>query len=62
MTVLDLDPKGTEGFRKGSPIERALRDPRAARFHPYDRERTLPLAGRPALGLPCDWPTAWAAS
>ena len=41
-------------FFKGSPIERAYRDIRAAKYHPLTPEQTLIHAGRLALGLPCD--------
>jgi len=53
---------GGAAFRKGSVIERAVRDVRAASFHPFDPETTLVHAGRHALGLPCDRPRAWGAS
>jgi alkylation response protein AidB-like acyl-CoA dehydrogenase len=64
MEVCDLAMElgGAEAFRKGSPIERAFRDVRAAKFHPFDAEKTLIHAGRHALGLSCDQPAAWTAS
>lgn len=45
---------GGRGFAKGSPIERAYRDIRAAAFHPLDPEQSLLHAGRLALGVPHD--------
>jgi len=49
-----MDLVGGAAFFKGSPIERAYRDIRAAKFHPFSPELTLMHAGRLALGLPCD--------
>jgi alkylation response protein AidB-like acyl-CoA dehydrogenase len=51
---LAMDVAGGAAFFKGSPIERAYRDIRAAKFHPFSTEDTLLHAGRLALGLPCD--------
>ena len=51
---LALQLAGGNGYRTGSPIERAYRDIRAAQLHPLDPEATLLHAGRLALGLPCD--------
>jgi alkylation response protein AidB-like acyl-CoA dehydrogenase len=45
---------GGPAFFKGSPIERAYRDIRAAKFHPLSPEGTLVHAGQLALGQPCD--------
>lgn len=45
---------GGAAFSKGSPIERAYRDIRAAKFHPFTPEATLLHAGRLVLGVPCD--------
>ncbi len=45
---------GGAAFFKGSTIERAYRDIRAAKFHPLTPELTLIHAGRLALGLPVD--------
>jgi len=45
---------GGIAFFKGSPIERAYRDVRAAKFHPFTPEATLLHAGRLAIGVPCD--------
>lgn len=49
-----MDVVGGAGFAKGSPVERAYRDIRAAKFHPMTLEQTLLHAGRLALGVPCD--------
>lgn len=51
---LAMEIAGGAAFRKGSPIERAYRDIRAAKFHPLSMEQTLLHAGRLALGQPCD--------
>ena len=51
---LAMDIGGGAAYFKGSPIERAYRDIRAAKFHPFDPEVTLIHGGRLALGLPCD--------
>jgi alkylation response protein AidB-like acyl-CoA dehydrogenase len=44
---------GSSYFRR-SPLERAYRDVRAGRFHPFAPEKVLLYAGRQALGLPVD--------
>jgi alkylation response protein AidB-like acyl-CoA dehydrogenase len=49
-----MELAGGPAFFKGSPIERAYRDIRAAKFHPLTPEGTLIHAGRLALGQPCD--------
>ena len=49
-----MELAGGPAFFKGSPIERAYRDIRAAKFHPLSPEATLTHAGRLALGQPCD--------
>jgi alkylation response protein AidB-like acyl-CoA dehydrogenase len=49
-----MELAGGAAFFKGSPIERAYRDIRAAKFHPTTPEETLRLAGRRALGLGID--------
>jgi alkylation response protein AidB-like acyl-CoA dehydrogenase len=51
---LAMEVGGGPAFFKGSPIERAYRDIRAAKFHPFTPEQTLVHAGRFALGLPVD--------
>jgi len=51
---LAMDVAGGGAFFKGSVIERAYRDIRAAKFHPLNAEDTLVQAGRLALGLPAD--------
>jgi alkylation response protein AidB-like acyl-CoA dehydrogenase len=59
---LAMELGGGEAFRTGSPIQRAFRDVRAAKYHPFDPETTLVHAGRHALGLACDQPRAWSSS
>jgi alkylation response protein AidB-like acyl-CoA dehydrogenase len=49
-----MEVAGGRAFVKGSPIERAYRDVRAAKFHPFTPELTLVHAGRHALGVPVD--------
>jgi len=51
---LAIDVAGGSAFRKGSVIERAYRDVRAAGFHPLTPEQTLRRAGQLALGVPTD--------
>ena len=51
---LAMEIAGGPAFFKGSPIERAYRDIRGLKFHPFSNETTLVHAGRLALGLPCD--------
>jgi alkylation response protein AidB-like acyl-CoA dehydrogenase len=51
---LAMEVAGGAAFFKGSTIERAYRDVRAAKFHPLTPELTLQHAGRLALGLPVD--------
>ena len=51
---LAMELAGGAAFFKGSPIERAYRDVRGLKFHPFSNEVTLLHAGRLALGLPCD--------
>jgi alkylation response protein AidB-like acyl-CoA dehydrogenase len=48
---LAMELAGGSAYFKGSPIERAYRDIRAAKFHPFTPEATLVHAGRLALGL-----------
>jgi alkylation response protein AidB-like acyl-CoA dehydrogenase len=61
VTDLAMDLGGASTYRKGSPIERAYRDVRAARFHPFDPETTLVHHGRVVLGLSADQPADWRA-
>jgi len=49
-----MEVAGGAAFFKGSIIERAYRDIRAAKYHPFTPELTLVHAGRLALGLPVD--------
>jgi alkylation response protein AidB-like acyl-CoA dehydrogenase len=51
---LAMEVAGGSAYYKGSAIERAYRDVRAAKFHPFTPEATLVHAGRLALGLPAD--------
>jgi alkylation response protein AidB-like acyl-CoA dehydrogenase len=51
---LAMSVAGGSAYFRGSPIERAYRDIRAAAFHPFTPEQTLLHAGRLALGVPCD--------
>ena len=51
---LAMDVAGGAAFRRGSTIERAYRDIRGAKLHPFTPEQTLVHAGRLAVGLPCD--------
>ena len=62
VTELAMDVTGASAYRTGSPVERAYRDVRAGRFHPFDPETTLIHAGRSALGLSTDQPREWGAS
>lgn len=56
VEVCDLaqETVGGRSYFRGSPIERAVRDIRAAKMHPFDPEATLVHGGRLALGRPCD--------
>ena len=51
---LAMEIAGGAAFARGSVIERAYRDVRGAKLHPFTPEGTLLHAGRLALGLPCD--------
>lgn len=51
---LAMELAGGRAYFKGSTIERAYRDIRAAKFHPLTPEATLVHGGRLALGQPCD--------
>jgi alkylation response protein AidB-like acyl-CoA dehydrogenase len=46
-----MEVAGGAAYFKGSTIERAYRDIRAAKFHPFAPEQTLVHAGQAALGL-----------
>jgi alkylation response protein AidB-like acyl-CoA dehydrogenase len=48
---LAMEVAGGSAFFKGSVVERAYRDIRAAKFHPFTLEETLLRSGRLALGL-----------
>ena len=49
-----MEVAGGSAFFKGSLIERAYRDVRGIKFHPFTNETTLLHAGRLALDRPCD--------
>lgn len=51
---LAMQVAGGPAFFRGSVIERAYRDVRAAKFHPFTPEQTLLHAGQVVLGLPAD--------
>ena len=51
---LAMEVGGGPAFFRGSTLERAYRDIRAAKFHPLNPELTLVHGGRVALGLPAD--------
>jgi alkylation response protein AidB-like acyl-CoA dehydrogenase len=51
---LAMEVAGGSAYRKGSAIERAYRDIRAAKLHPLTPELTLVHAGRLALGRPTE--------
>ncbi len=55
-TDLAMEVGGGAAYFRGSPIERAYRDIRAAKFHPFTPEATLMRAGRAALGLDVETP------
>jgi alkylation response protein AidB-like acyl-CoA dehydrogenase len=59
VTDLAMELGGGATYRTGSPVERAYRDVRAGRFHPFDPETTLIHAGRTELGMPNDQPADW---
>lgn len=62
VTDIAIELDGAASYRTGSPIERAARDVRAARFHPFDPDTTLIHAGRLELGLTTDLPADWTTS
>jgi alkylation response protein AidB-like acyl-CoA dehydrogenase len=51
---LAMEVVGGAAYFKGSPIERAYRDIRAAKFHPFTPEETLLRGGELALEVPSD--------
>lgn len=51
---LAMDVVGGATYARPSAIERAVRDVRGARFHPFSPEDTLVHAGQVALGLPAE--------
>lgn len=51
---LAMEAVGGSAYVRGSEIERAYRDVRGAKLHPFTPEATLLHAGRLALGLPTD--------
>ncbi len=53
---LAMEVGGGAAYFRGSPIERAYRDIRAAKFHPFTPEATLRREGRLALGLDVEAP------
>ena len=54
VTDIAMDVGGGAAFRRGSTIERAYRDVRAAAFHPLTPEQTLRRSGQVALGVTTD--------
>jgi alkylation response protein AidB-like acyl-CoA dehydrogenase len=51
---LAMEVGGGAAFFRTSPIERAYRDVRGVKYHPFTPEQTLLHAGRVNLGLPAD--------
>jgi acyl-CoA dehydrogenase len=51
---LALEVGGGAAFYRGSPIERAYRDIRGIKFHPFPPDDALVHAGQVGLGLPAD--------
>ena len=51
ITDLAMEIGGGSSYFRGSPIERAYRDVRAAKFHPFTPEKSLLLEGQLALGV-----------
>lgn len=56
VSDLAMEVAGGRAYRRGSVIERAVRDARAGLFHPLTPERSLVHSGRLALGRPTDEP------
>jgi alkylation response protein AidB-like acyl-CoA dehydrogenase len=57
IVELAMETAGGSSYFKRSPLERAYRDVRAGKFHPFGTEKSLAYSGRLALGLPVD--TIW---
>jgi acyl-CoA dehydrogenase len=51
---LAMEVAGGAAYSRTSPIERAYRDVRGAKFHPFGPDETLTHAGKVGLGLPAD--------
>ena len=51
---LAMETVGGASYFKRSPLERAYRDVRAGKYHPFAAEKVLLYAGRQALGLDVD--------
>jgi acyl-CoA dehydrogenase len=51
---LALEIVGGSSYFRSSPLERAYRDVRAAKFHPLGTEKSLLYSGRRTLGRPVD--------
>lgn len=49
-----MEVVGGSSYFKRSPLERAYRDVRAGKFHPFSPEKALTYTGRLTLGLPVD--------
>jgi acyl-CoA dehydrogenase len=49
-----METVGGSAYFRRSPLERAYRDVRAGKYHPFNPERALLYAGRQTLGLPVD--------
>ncbi|HEX3272152.1 MAG TPA: acyl-CoA dehydrogenase family protein [Ktedonobacterales bacterium] len=49
-----METVGGSAYFRRSPLERAYRDVRAGKYHPFNPERVLLYAGRQTLGLPVD--------
>ncbi len=54
VCMLAMDVAGGPSYSRTSPLERCLRDVRAATYHPFGPEETLVHAGKVRLGLPAD--------
>jgi alkylation response protein AidB-like acyl-CoA dehydrogenase len=49
-----MEAVGGSSYFRTSPLERAYRDVRAGKYHPFNPERVLLYTGRQALGLPVE--------